>query len=176
MEVYLLYQGFDLCTLAISSVRSASNLVISSFFCWRLVSRSFIVESLWNKAFKFLNNENTLKGPWRVFFFLQSTTQHNSFSNVSIIHRENNKDLYILLRPQSSHDSLVTTSHVSVNSNICCLIFPPCPTFPPPPPTTNQKKRTNETKSHLFWVCLCSSCKWFCRFRTCWLESSFNET
>ena len=44
-----------------------------------------------------MNNEKTLKGPSGVFFSLQSTAQHNSFSNVSIIQRENNKDLHILL-------------------------------------------------------------------------------
>lgn len=73
-----------------------------------------------------MNNEKTLKGPSEVFFN-------------SLIHRENNKDLYIVLRPQSSHDSLMTTSHVSVNSNICCLIFPPCPPSPIPPPPTNKQ-------------------------------------
>lgn len=88
-----------------------------------------------------MNNEKTLKGPSGIFFLTVYNSAYNSFSNASIIHRENNKDLYIVLRPQSSHDSLVTTSHVSVNSNICCLIFPPCPTFPhppPPPPPTNK--------------------------------------
>ena len=40
----------------------------------------------------------------------------------------------------------------------------------------NIVRRISVMVTNLFWACLCSSSNWFCRFRTCWLDSSFKVT
>ena len=42
--------------------------------------------------------------------------------------------------------------------------------------SSNIVRRISVMVTNLFWACLCSSSNWFCRFRTCWLDSSFKVT